>query len=338
MNFKKTFTGAVIFAALGTMLGCTSDVQLKRLDTHLAITKMTMEANQKLQDQNSLRVKEVELARLSVQKAEAEAKSAKFGAMLMIGKSAGKEGQAVALALLGASASESAKSSTEPQQIAQPVQFFQVPQMPVEKSTMDEVKEWVGLGLAIVNPTAQVALAMRGFKSNETINRQNNEATTAQQSNVMGAISNVSANGVALGAAGYSALSATNAAGYAALSTTSAAGFNALSTTGVANASASALVGVAQANKPNVVVSGNGNSVAVNGSTATRTDTQNTNNCPNTTSAQSGNSGSSGAATPGTTPAVVTGTPPANSSGASGVTGSPQATSNVNCNAGAQPK
>jgi hypothetical protein len=297
---------AALLLVVGLSACGADNVRIKTLEANLALAKMTMDTNRETQSRYEARQKDIELARIAVQKAEADAKLAKYGAISLIGQKADAVGKGVALAMLAGSGEQS-RQDFSMNQVVQAPTLLQIPQLPTPRSTMDEVKDWVGLASAFVNPAAQTLMALKGFKSNEIINRQNNEAQTTQQGNLMNAFGQFSANQTTLG---------------------------------VAAVDAGARVGVEQARNPGVLVSGNGNAVGVNGSNASITNTTitNTNDCPNNTTAQSGNTGN--AAPGGAGGAASVGAPGTSTagngapSGASGNTGTAQPNGTVNCTAG----
>lgn len=167
------------------------EVNLRRLDNAMAVEKQAA------------------IALAEKHKADA----ARFNALKELGAKADAGGK-VAIAR---SLEEKAEVAAKPSLLNEPVAAITIPTVPMPKSAAQEAKEWVGLAVQGLGILTNGYLGAKQISGNVAMNRQNNEAATAQHGATMATMTAQSTNQTTLGVAAVNAQAALTAPAFASM-------------------------------------------------------------------------------------------------------------------------
>lgn len=143
-----------------------------------------------------------------------KADTARFNALKELGAKADAGGK-VAIAR---SLEEKAEAPAKPSLLNEPVAPITIPTVPMPKSAAQEAKEWASILVQGVGILTNGYLGAKQISGNVEINRQNNEAATAQHGATMATMTAQSTNQTTLGVAAVNAQAAAAVPAFASIS------------------------------------------------------------------------------------------------------------------------
>lgn len=143
-----------------------------------------------------------------------KADTARFNALKELGSKADAGGKVAIARSLEEKVEAPAKSSL----LNEPVAAITIPTVPMPKSTAQEAKEWASILVQGVGILTNGYLGAKQISGNVEINRQNNEAATAQHGATMATMTAQSTNQTALGVAAVNAQAAATVPAFASIS------------------------------------------------------------------------------------------------------------------------